>query len=95
MARFMVSPQTRELREGLEARGVRYEADDIEDEDDYGTFRHAERTIVGDKVALYAWSRDADGTRSWDSEGGRFGYIELVGGTPSMCDVPEAIDAMS
>lgn len=94
MGNIMVSPQTRELREELDSRGIEYETDDVETEDDYGTFRHAERTIVGDRVALYAWSRDADERKRWDSAGGRFGYIEVVGGSPSMCDVSEALAAM-
>lgn len=77
----MVGPQMRELRDELDRNGVHYETDD-DDDDVYGLQTHIERTgitsIGGRWVSvIYAWSRDEDGDKRFESDGGRFGYLEM------------------
>lgn len=89
-------PETMELRRMLDAANVPYETDDYEDEDEYGTLRHLERTETNEGFALHAWSRDADGRKRFDSYGGRFSdYIEVdVGESRLMLDVDDAFKAL-
>jgi len=75
------NPDMRLLREGLARMGIPYEAEDADD-DVYGLATHLERTWLtmpdGRRAyVMYAWSRDEDGDKRFESDGGRFGYLEM------------------
>lgn len=77
----VVSPDMRELRGELDLAGVPYEIDD-DDDDVYGLQTHIERTGITSRSGrwvsvIYAWSRDEDGDKRFESDGGRFGYLEM------------------
>ena len=79
-----ISPEMRELRDGLDRMGVPYEVGDEETEDEEGFVGHVEATTFRmdgeEAVAMVAWTRDADGRKRFESTGGRFGYLELTVG---------------
>lgn len=94
---MMLSPQMNELRSRFDSAGVPYVPDDSEAENDEGWFQHVERTDTDMGFALYAWSRDADGMKHFQSDLGRFAdYIEVdIGESRQALTVGEAFDALS
>lgn len=94
---MQVSPNMRELRWMLRERGILFIEDDFDGVVDEwsGFYQHVERTLVGDAIVLYAWTRDGDNTKQWQSDGGRAGYLEVdVGDQRMTCDVDEALDVL-
>lgn len=85
-----MTPQTRELRESLDERGVPYEADDWMDEFDDGFMTFMERTVVGDVEAFVSW-RIEDERKTFDSMGGIAGYLELVVDGESRIATPDDV----
>lgn len=70
---------TKDLRRRLEALGVEYEEDDFHAEIDEwsGMVQHVEKTHTERGFAMVAWTRDGDGVKDYQSDLGRYGYIEV------------------
>ena len=93
-----LSGVTKDLRRELDRRGVRYECEDFDGEiDEWGGFvQHVEKTHTSKGFAMVAWTRDEDGVKAYQSDLGRFGYVEVdVGGCRWACTADEAMDLLA
>lgn len=78
-----IHPEMSELRSRLDAYGIAYETDDVEEVIDVWSefFIHVERTAFRspdgrDFSILLSWSRDEDDRKRYLTEFGMFGYLE-------------------
>ena len=89
-----MNPEMLRLREELAKRHVAYEQDDTYDCFESGLELHREVTKFNGHEVTFAWIRDADERKRYDSLGGRFNYLELrrPDGSCSAVTVEEALE---
>lgn len=96
------SPSMRELKEGFDKLGIKYEVDDFENHDEDGdTYIQGITWDVNDTTmkAMYGWCVDYNGDSAGVTLGWKFGYLEWwpngVDGQSFIATPEEIIEAVT